>query len=148
VKLANDQTQYGSASSGSTRTVGKAHYLDVLPNIAFKWQLTDAVTLRFAASQTITRPTLEQLSPVTTLVTLRPGNFAASRGNPDLKPFKSSNLDFSAEYYYAPGSYISIGAYLKSVNNFIVLNQTTGTVANASGTPLLDPPAGRPRSSR
>jgi outer membrane receptor protein involved in Fe transport len=77
-----------------------------------------------------------------------PGNFAASRGNPDLKPFKSSNLDFSAEYYYAPGSYISIGAYLKSVNNFIVLNQTTGTVANASGTPLLDPPAGRPRSSR
>ncbi len=144
VKLANDQTQYGSASSGTTRTVGKAHYLDVLPNIALKWQLTDAVTLRFAASQTITRPTLEQLSPVTTLVTLRPGNFAASRGNADLKPFKSSNLDFSAEYYYAPSSYISIGAYLKSVNNFIVLNQTTGTVTNASGGPLLDPATGLP----
>lgn len=139
VKLANDQTQYGSASSGSTRTVGSTHYLDILPNIALKWLVTKDFTLRFAASQTITRPTLEQLSPVTTLITLRPGNFAASRGNPGLKPFKSNNLDISAEYYYAPASYISLGGYLKSVNNFIVLNQTTGPVASAAGTPLLDP---------
>jgi TonB-dependent receptor len=144
VKLANDQTQYGSASSGTTRTLGKSHYLDILPNIALKWQVTDAFTVRFAASQTITRPTLEQLSPVTTLVTLRPGNFAASRGNADLKPFKSSNLDVSFEYYYAPGSYVSVGAYLKNVNNFIVLNQTTGTVANSTGGPLLDPATGLP----
>ncbi|GEO01021.1 hypothetical protein NSE01_28530 [Novosphingobium sediminis] len=144
VKLANDQTQYGSASSGTTRTVGKTHYLDILPNIALKWQVTDKFTVRFAASQTITRPTLEQLSPVTTLVTLRPGNFAASRGNPDLKPFKSNNLDISLEYYYAPGSYVSIGGYLKNVNNFIVLNQTTGTVADVNGAPLIDPGTGLP----
>lgn len=144
VKLANDQTQYGSASSGTTRTLGRTHYLDILPDIAFKWQASDAITVRLAASQTITRPTLEQLSPVTTLVTLRPGNFAASRGNPDLKPFKSNNLDISFEYYYAPGSYVSLGAYLKNVNNFIVLNQTTGTVANSTGGPLLDPATGQP----
>ncbi|MFX8786202.1 hypothetical protein ABTM90_20480, partial [Acinetobacter baumannii] len=61
VKLANDQTQYGSSSSGTTRTIGTAHYLDILPNIAMKWQVSDAFTVRFAASQTITRPTLEQL---------------------------------------------------------------------------------------
>lgn len=144
VRLANDQTQYGSASSGTTRTVGKTHYLDILPNVAIKWQVTDKFTVRFAASQTITRPTLEQLSPVTTLVTLRPGNFAASRGNPDLKPFKSNNLDISLEYYYAPGSYVSVGAYLKNVNNFIVLNQTTGTVADANGGALIDPGTGLP----
>lgn len=144
VRLANDQTQYGSASSGTTRTVGKTHYLDILPNVALKWQVTDKFTVRFAASQTITRPTLEQLSPVTTLVTLRPGNFAASRGNPDLKPFKSNNLDISLEYYYAPGSYVSVGAYLKNVNNFIVLNQTTGTVADANGGALIDPGTGQP----
>lgn len=144
VRLANDQTQYGSTSSGSTRTVGSTHYLDILPNIAMKWQVSDTFTARFAASQTITRPTLEQLSPVTTLVTLRPGNFAASRGNADLKPFKSSNLDLSFEYYYAPASYVSVGAYLKNVSNFIVLNQTTGTVPNASGSALLDPGTGAP----
>lgn len=144
VKLANDQTQYGSTASGTTRTVGTAHYIDILPNIALKWQLSDAFTVRFAASQTITRPTLEQLSPVTTLVTLRPGNFAASRGNADLKPFKASNLDLSFEYYYGRSSYVSLGGYLKSVNNFIVLNQTTGPVASASGSALLDPATGTP----
>ncbi|MDE1915479.1 MAG: TonB-dependent receptor [Sphingomonadales bacterium] len=142
VKLANDQTQYGSTSSGTTRTLGQTHYLDILPNLAIKYQPTEELTIRFAASQTITRPTLEQLSPVTTLLTLRPGNFAASRGNPDLKPFKSSNLDLSVEYYYAPSSYVSLGGYLKSVNNFIVLNQTTGPVASASGASLLDPGTG------
>lgn len=144
VKLANDQTQYGSTSSGTQRTIGSTSYSDVLPSLSFKWQLTDQFTARFAASQTITRPTLEQLSPVTTLVTLRPGNFAASSGSPGLKPFKSSNLDLSLEYYYGRSSYVSLGAYYKSVNNFIVLNQTTGTVASANGTPLLDPATGTP----
>ncbi|MET3711583.1 TonB-dependent receptor [Sphingomonas trueperi] len=143
VKLANDQTQYGSTASGTTRTIGTTHYTDILPNIALKWQVSNAFTVRFAASQTITRPTLEQLSPVTTLVTLRPGNFAASRGNADLKPFKASNLDVSFEYYYGRSSYVSLGGYLKNVNNFIVLNQTTGPVAGVSGS-LLDPATGLP----
>lgn len=144
VTLVNDQTQFGSASSGTTRTIGSNDYTDILPNIAFKWLVTDKLTARFAASQTITRPTLEQLSPVTTLVTLRPGNFAASRGNADLKPFKSNNLDVSLEYYYGRTNYISLGGYLKNVSNFIVLNQTTGTVANAAGAPLNDPAANIP----
>jgi TonB-dependent receptor len=92
----------------------------------------------------MTRPTLEQLSPVTTLVTLRPGNFAAASGTPDLKPFRSDNLDISFEYYYGNSNFISVGAYLKDVSNFIVLNQTTGVVNNASGSPLLDPATGLP----
>jgi TonB-dependent receptor len=144
IKLANDQTQYGSVSSGSTRTRGNNTYSNVLPSMAFKWLLTDKLTARFAASETITRPTLEQLSPVTTLLTLRPGNFAAAQGNPDLKPFKSSNLDLALEYYYGRTSYISLGAYYKSVNNFIVLNSTNGTVAAAGGGTLNDPATGLP----
>lgn len=144
VKLANDQTQYGSTSSGSTRTVGRNSYTDILPNLALKWEIDSHFTARLAASQTITRPTLEQLSPVTTLLTLRPGNFAASSGNPGLKPFKANNLDVSLEYYYGRSSYLSLGGYLKNVSNFIVLNQTTGPVNNAAGTPLLDPGTGLP----
>jgi iron complex outermembrane receptor protein len=143
-RLANDATQYGVSTAG-TATVSKSnHYSDVLPNLSFKWALTDAITTRFAASQTMTRPTLEQLSPVTTLVTLRPGNFAAASGTPDLQPFRSNNLDLSFEYYYGDANFISIGAYYKDVSNFIVLNQTTGVVNNSSGTPLLDPATGLP----
>ena len=143
-RLANDATQYGVATAG-TVTVSKSNrYTDILPNLSFKWELTDEMTARFAASKTMTRPTLEQLSPVTTLVTLRPGNFAAASGTPDLEPFRSDNLDLSFEYYYGRANFVSIGAYYKDVSNFIVLNQTTGVVNNSSGTPLLDPATGSP----
>src|SRR3546814_4692023 len=108
-----------------------------MPNMSLKWDVMDDVVLRFAASQTITRPTLEQMSPATSLLTLRPGNFIAASGNANLKPFKSSNLDFSAEWYYAPGSYVSVGAFLKDVTNFIVLNNSTGTVRSEEHTSEL-----------
>lgn len=142
--LANDATQYGVATAGSATVSKSNHYTDILPNVLFKWELSDAMTARFATSQTMTRPTLEQLSPVTTLVTLRPGNFAAATGTPDLLPFRSNNLDLSFEYYYGQANFVSIGAYYKDVSNFIVLNQTSGVVNNSSGTPLLDPATGLP----
>jgi TonB-dependent receptor len=142
--LANDATQYGVTTAGTSTVSTYTSYTDILPNLSFKWNLTDALIARFAASETMTRPTLEQLSPVTTLVTLRPGNFASSSGNPDLQPFKSNNLDISAEYYYGKSNYASLGFFYKTVTNFIVLNQTTGTVNNNAKTPLLDPTTGLP----
>ena len=143
-KLANDQTQYGVTDSGKSTVGSSSHYTDILPTMSFRWDVTDALVARFAASETMTRPTLEQLSPVTTLVTLRPGNFAAASGNTDLKPFRSNNLDLSVEYYYAKSNYVSFGMFYKNVSNFIVLNQTTGPVNNAAKTPLIDPGTGLP----
>jgi TonB-dependent receptor len=143
-KLANDATQYGVTSGGTGTISATNNYTDILPSLSFKWDLTDGLTARFAASQTMTRPTLEELSPVTTLVTLRPGNFAASSGTANLQPFRSNNLDLSFEYYYGKANYISLGSFYKTVSNFIVLNQKTGTVNNSAGTPLLDPATGLP----
>jgi iron complex outermembrane recepter protein len=142
--LLNDATQYGVTESGTSTVSSSTHYTDVLPAMTFRWDVTDALIARFAASESMTRPTLEQLSPVTTLATLRPGNFAASSGNPDLQPFKSSNLDLSAEYYYGKSNYASLGLFYKNVSNFIVLNQSAGPVKNAAGTPLIDPGTGLP----
>jgi iron complex outermembrane receptor protein len=143
-RLANDATQYGVSTAGNSTQTSSNSYTDILPSISFKWDAMENFTARFAASQTMTRPTLEQLSPVTTLVTLRPGNFAAASGTPDLKPFRSNNLDLSFEYYYGPSNYVSLGAFYKNVSNFIVLNQTTGSVKNTAGTALLDPATGLP----
>src|SRR6266436_1040024 len=142
--LANDATQYGVTTSGTSTVSSTSQYTDILPTMSFRWDVTDALVARFAASETMTRPTLEQLSPVTTLVTLRPGNFAAASGNPDLKPFRSNNLDFSFEYYYGQSNYASVGLFYKNVSNFIVLNQTTGPVNNTAKAPLLDPGTGLP----
>ena len=142
--LLNDATQYGLQSSGTTTVSSSSSYTDVLPTMSVRWKLQDNLITRFAASQTMTRPTLEDLSPVFTLVTLRPGDFAASSGNAQLKPFRSSNLDLSLEYYLTNSDYVSLGGFYKNVSNFIVLNQTTGTVKSSSGAPLTDPTTGLP----
>src|SRR3984957_13715825 len=142
--LLNDATQYGLQSSGTTPESSSSSYTDVLPTMSVRWQLKDNLITRFAASQTMTRPTLEDLSPVFTLVTLRPGDFAASSGNAQLKPFRSNNLDLSVEYYPSESDYLSLGGFYKNVSNFIVLNQTTGTVKSSSGAPLTDPVTGIP----
>ena len=142
--LLTDQTQYGVDTGGNATVSSTNTYTDILPNLSLKWDLMDNLIARFAASQTMTRPTLEEMSPVTTLVTLRPGNFAASSGNANLSPFRSNNLDLSFEYYYGQADYVSVGSFYKTVSNFIVLNQTTGTVKNSVGTPLLDPATGLP----
>jgi TonB-dependent receptor len=143
-KLLTDQTQYGVDTGGNTTVSSTNTYTDILPNLSIKYDLMDDLIARFAASQTMTRPTLEEMSPVTTLVTLRPGNFAASSGNANLSPFRSNNLDLSFEYYYGQADYASVGWFYKTVSNFIVLNQTTGTVKNSAGGPLLDPASGLP----
>lgn len=143
-KIPTDPTQYQVFSSGNTTVGQHNHYTDILPNFSLRYDVTDELVTRLAASETITRPTLEDLSPVTTLVTLRPGDFAASSGNADLKPFKSNNLDLSFEYYFGKTNYVSLGAFYKDVSNFIVLNQKTGTVANAAGAALIDPGTGQP----
>ena len=143
-KLLTDQTQYGVDTGGNATVSSTNTYADVLPNLSIKYDLMDDLIARFAASQTMTRPTLEEMSPVTTLVTLRPGNFAASSGNANLSPFRSNNLDLSLEYYYGQADYASVGWFYKTVSNFIVLNQTTGTVKNSVGGPLLDPATGLP----
>src|ERR1700730_5798703 len=142
--LANDATQYGVTTAGTSTVGSSSHYTDILPAMTFRWDVTDAMVARFAASESMTRPTLEQLSPVTTLATLRPGNFAASSGNPQLNPFRSNNLDLSVEYYYDKSNYVSLGFFYKNVSNFIVLNQSTGPVKNAAKAPLLDPATGLP----
>ncbi|WP_430637496.1 TonB-dependent receptor domain-containing protein [Sphingomonas hankookensis] len=67
------------------------------------------------------------------------GPFNASQGNPGLLPYASDNLDFSLEWYYRPGSYVSVGAFQKWVSNFIGAVRLTGPITNAAGNAITDP---------
>src|SRR3546814_6359970 len=55
--------------------------------------------------------------PNTTL--FRSGVGTGAQGNPGLIPYKSKNIDLSAEWYYAPDSYVSVGWFHKDVSNFL-----------------------------
>src|SRR3954452_19895507 len=68
----------------------------------------------------------------------RVGGGTGSQGNPGLLPYKSKNIDLSAEWYYGALSYLSVGYFHKDVSNFI---STTRVDQNALGrrTPVGGP---------
>jgi len=132
------------ASYGSAESITKnSDYEAILPNISVKLEINDDLVARLAASQTITRPTLDSMSPVTVIGTTRQGgNLTSSSGNPELEPFTSDNLDLSLEWYYADASYLSAGYFRKNVANFIINSTQSLTFETASGDLLTDPSTG------
>lgn len=119
----NDPTIYNAVyQNGNTFTpVDAKNTYDVfLPDANVTIKVQPNVNLRLGASQTLTRPSLSDLRPVTTFDVLRPATLQASGGNPDLKPYKSTNFDISAEWYPTPTTTLSIAGFYKNVKDFIV----------------------------
>jgi len=102
----------------------------VLPNVDFDIEPWEDIVLRASYSETITRPNYNDikggLSPDGTqyFPNTRP---SASAGNPGLVPIQSRNIDLSFEWYYADGSYLSVGYFEKKVDNFIGTGRGSGT---------------------
>ena len=91
-----------------------------LPMIDIKVDLTDDIVARASWGKTITRAPLGALAGGRTLgASTRVNNRVGSEGNTDLNPYQSTNVDLSVEYYYAEGSYASVGYFKKDVKNFV-----------------------------
>jgi len=114
----------------------KGEYHNWLPAIDFDMSPIKNVKLRASYSHTLTRPTYNNLQGGLALASpIRIGGSTAGQGNPGLIPYKSYNVDLSAEWYYAPTSYISVGFFHKVVKNFIQdvqVNQTAFGLTNAA----------------
>ncbi|MCC4233326.1 TonB-dependent receptor [Sphingobium soli] len=105
---------------GSDFTTFRGDYDNWLPAFDVDFEPIDNVKLRASYSHTITRPDYASMQGGQTLDQLfRIGGGTGARGNPGLLPYKSKNIDLSAEWYYAPASYLSVGFFDKRVSNFI-----------------------------
>jgi TonB-dependent receptor len=93
-------------------------YTDILPSLNARLNLTDELVLRTGASRVISRPTLTDLSPAQS-ITSNPGNERISRGNPDLLPFRASQIEAGLEWYYDDLSLLSGTLFYKSIDSFI-----------------------------
>jgi TonB-dependent receptor len=106
--------------SASRFTDLDGNYSAVLPNLDIKVDITEELVGRVSFSKTLTRPKFSDIQGGQTLDTLaRVNGGTGSRGNPDLKPFESVNIDLSLEYYYTDDSYVAVGYFNKDVENFI-----------------------------
>ena len=138
-----DQTELRQKNGPSKPVSSSSDYNSFLPNMDAKLDIRDDIILRLSGSRTITRPTLSQMAPSVTIQTTRQGgDFRASSGNPELKPFESDNLDLSLEWYYGHSSYASAGYFKKDVDNFIVTNTTQDGltfISSITGEDVTDP---------
>ncbi|MGL6159936.1 MAG: TonB-dependent receptor [Microbulbifer sp.] len=138
-----DQTELTAVLGEAQAIKADSSYDSVLPNMDLKLDITDSLIARFAASRTLTRPTLNQLAPVTVInETRQGGNLNSSSGNQELEPFASGNLDLSLEYYYGDNSYVSVGYFRKDVENFIISITEDQTFTNSAGELVTDPSTG------
>jgi TonB-dependent receptor len=141
LSVPNDPTIYQAvfANGGApVATAQRSSYDYFLPNINVKVNLSDKVIARFSASRTLTRPQIRDLAPRTNFDVTRPASLDASGGNPNLKPYTSNNFDISLEWYPTPTTTLSVAAYFKSIDDFIVQTRSAEqfTIANASKLPV------------
>jgi TonB-dependent receptor len=92
-----------------------------LPSANIRFKFTDNFFLRLAAARTVTRPSFGDLNPATSRTApgpTLPG--AGSRGNPLLENVISKSYDASLEWYFRPGSLLSVTGFRRDVDNYIV----------------------------
>ncbi len=119
--------QFGAP--GYTELKGTYNY--VLPSVDFDVDLTDSLKARASWGKSIGRPGWGDIQGGQTLDTgARVVGGTGSQGNPALKPLLSKNFDFSVEWYYAHGSYVSVGYFKKEVANYTGYSQINATPFN------------------
>src|SRR5690606_34127232 len=89
-------------------------YLDVLPSLNLTYKLTEAANLRFAASQTVSRPEFWEIAPFSFYDF---DNNWVIEGNPELVRGKTTNLDLRYELYPKAGETVSFSVFYKHFDN-------------------------------
>jgi TonB-dependent receptor len=131
------------SSTGPTAVTLKDRYTDWLPNANLNIHFSREWILRLAATKTRTKPRFQDLNPSLSLAPPITGCNAqtqcfrtGSGGNPNLRPFTSTNYDASLEYYFSQTGYATIGAFHRDLKGFIENAITTFPDPTAPGVTL------------
>jgi len=100
---------------GNSRTTdGK--YRNVFPGVHFRYELTEGTLARASYSSGIGRPNFGSIVPRDSVSDI---NETVSSTNPNLRPQYVDNFDLSLEHYFEPAGMVSVGVFLKEMNDFI-----------------------------
>ncbi|MGN7160116.1 TonB-dependent receptor [Sphingomonas sp. SAFR-052] len=127
-----NQSSYG-INSGVNVTV-KRNYEDWLPSMNVALYPTNDIIVRGAIAKVITRPSLGNLTPGGSADGF---NFRVTTGNPFLDPFRATNYDLAAEWYFAPQSAFSVALFRKDVASFPVAVARSGTFTETGLSPSV-----------
>jgi len=123
-------------------------YVDVLPSLNLKADLTDKLQTRFAFAKSMYRPPFDNLNEYVNLnqnITTVQGNgpdagkiqsisyTGNDRGNAYLKPVRSNNFDWTLEWYPGNGSSLTMALFRKNVRDIILQTAFTRNYKSLAG---------------
>lgn len=94
----------------------KSNYTEFLPSFNLSYQILDDILVRTGYSRTMTRPPLASLSPSTSIDSSR---LEGKKGNVELLPYTSNNIDFGAEWYFSGESLIAAAIFYKRIDALV-----------------------------
>ncbi len=116
-------------------------YEGVLPALNTVLELSPDVLVRFSATQNLNRPGLGSMAAEgQAFENPDSGEITASRGNPDLKPYKDTTLDFAVEYYFGQAGLLSASVFHKDIENFIGSDLLENVPFSETGIPFTSIP--------
>jgi TonB-dependent receptor len=127
------QVTASSTLADDFNTFGSTSYTDVFPGLNVKYDAADGLLLRGALTTSIGRPNYPQLAPYVTVDTSTPSTPAITQGNPNLKPYRATNLEASMEFYPQKGTMVSGGIFFKSIDNPIYSYAQSGVSGTFAG---------------
>ncbi|KKK56706.1 hypothetical protein LCGC14_3061840, partial [marine sediment metagenome] len=137
------QNQLGSARPCSLCTASEKtgekwlnrDYSDFLPSMNFNLNLTEELILRAGYGKTMTTLDIGKLAGGISVGRTRAGDVLAAElgvspdllvavqgtqnGNPDLEPWRATNYNLSAEWYFNDSGLLSISAFLMDIESFV-----------------------------
>ncbi|UDF02857.1 TonB-dependent receptor [Asticcacaulis sp. AND118] len=131
IKTEQDTTQYAPSAAGKQTSIFgnydivrvKRDYTDVLPSANLTYFATDELVLRAGVAKVISRPGFAKLAGSATLNEL--ANTGTSGGNPYLDPFKATQFNATAEWYYTPEALLSLNLFKLDIDSYITTEQFT-----------------------
>lgn len=94
-------------------------YNNALPNLNLVYDVADDVLLRFSAAKVIARPNYSDMS---SYLWLSDQQLTGGGGNPELGPYRSTNLDLSAEWYFSANAILAASLFYKDIDDYILLS--------------------------
>lgn len=114
-----DYTGRGNSLEGAV-TVSDT-FSHFLPSAHLNVDLRDDLKWRLSASTGLSRPTYNEWRAAASIDV---ANKQVRGGNPTLQPEKSHGFDTSLEWYFAPASILSAGAFYRAIDNVIYAAST------------------------
>ncbi len=137
INTTQKSTGYVTSPGGPVlRKLGDS-YWDVLPSLNLSLRLDSGLVFRFGLAREIQRPRLDDMrvnfsfgvSPTELIVT-------GSGGNPSLRPYRATAVDFNVEKYFGTKGYVAAQFFYKKLHNYIY---TAEAPFDYTGFPVIDP---------